>query len=63
MNKPILVARADFIKALADLINNSGLPSYMLEPVVKDALSDIRRVMNQQFEDELKAYQEASEKK
>ena len=39
--KPMSVARAEFINSLTDLINNSMLPPFIIEPILKDMYNDI----------------------
>ena len=48
INKPIIVAREEFRSNLANLINTSGLPIYVIEPVLNDILSEVVRVSKQQ---------------
>ena len=59
INKPIIVAREEFRSNLANLINTSGLPIYVIEPVLNDILSEVVRVSQLQYQKELKQYQEA----
>lgn len=59
IQKPITVARADFISNLTGLINDSGLPPFVIEPIMKDMLNDVRVVAQKQLEADTKRYQEA----
>lgn len=61
IQKPITVARADFISNITDLINNSGLPSFIIEPILRDMLHDIRVICQKQLELDTKTYQEMLE--
>lgn len=56
--KPMSVARAEFISSLTDLINNSMLPPFVIEPVLKDMYNDIHMVAQKQFEADAKKYNE-----
>lgn len=56
IQKPLSVARAEFIGALADLINGSGLPFFVLEPILKDVYVDIKSLANKQYEADLQSY-------
>jgi hypothetical protein len=49
MNKPITVIYEDFKQGLASLINDSGLPAFMIEPILRDYLEEVRRVASQQY--------------
>ena len=56
MNKPITVVRHDFINALTALINDSQLPPFILEPILKDFYADIHVIAQQQLENDMKQY-------
>lgn len=56
MQKPITVVRAEFITEVTSLINNSGLPPFILEPIFKDMYMDIRRMAQKQYELDLEKY-------
>lgn len=58
ISKPITVARDDFMSELTALINNSGLPPFILESIFKEYLSDIRLMSKRQLEADRKRYQE-----
>lgn len=62
IQKPITVTRADFISNMTNLINNSGLPAFVIEPILKDMLGDVRIVANKQLEADTKSYHEAIER-
>ena len=48
--KPMSVARAEFINSLTDLINNSMLPPFVIEPILKDMYNDIHMISQRQYE-------------
>lgn len=56
MNKPMSVARHEFIESLTKLINESGLPPFVIEPILGDFHSDIRLLAQQQYELDLENY-------
>lgn len=56
--KPMSVARVEFINALTDLINNSMLPPFVIEPILKDMYNDIHTVAMHQYESDFKKYNE-----
>lgn len=58
IQKPISVARAEFISLLTDLINTSALPPFIIEPILKDMYGDIRMLSQKQLEADTKRYQE-----
>lgn len=49
MNKPILVARADMVQDLITIINQSGVPMSMVEPVLEKLLGEVRAILQQQY--------------
>lgn len=62
IQKPLSVLRAEFIGSLTELINNSALPPFIIEPILKDMYSDVRLLSQKQFEAESKRYKEQLEK-
>lgn len=60
--KPMSVARAEFINSLTDLINNSMLPPFVIEPILKDMFNDIHMVAQRQYEADIKRYNDAINK-
>lgn len=56
--KPITIIREEFIIDLKNLINDSGLPAFILEPILKDTYNRIKIVEQQQLENDKKRYQE-----
>ena len=57
MNKPITIAYEEFKQQLADLINNSGLPIFMIEPILQNYLSEIRTLIRRQYEIDKGSYE------
>lgn len=41
--KPVTVIRAEFKHNLINLINNCGLPAFIVEPILKDLYTETRR--------------------
>lgn len=56
--KPITVVRSEFINGLTTLINESGLPPFVIEPVLKDMLYDVRMMAQRQLDKDMQAYHE-----
>lgn len=56
--KPITVARSEFINGLTTLINESGLPPFVIEPVLKDMLYDVRMMAQRQLDKDMQTYHE-----
>ena len=54
--KPLTVARHEFVSALTNLVNESQLPPFVIEAVLKDVYTDIRIVAQKQLENDMKKY-------
>ena len=54
--KPMSVARDEFITGLTDLINNSMLPPFIIEDVLKDTYSKICIISKKQLEQDRRKY-------
>lgn len=50
MNKPLTVIYEELKKEMADLINNSGLPAFMVEAILKDFLTETRIASQRQYQ-------------
>lgn len=61
VSKPVTVARAEFVSNLTDLINGSGLPAFIIEPILKDFLNDVRAIAQRQLEQDTIQYQQMLE--
>lgn len=59
MNKPMMVARQEFSEKLVELVNGSGVPLAVAEPILADILSLVRQSMQEQYEKEKKEWDEA----
>lgn len=59
--KTILMIREEFSQKLAELINESGLPLFIVEPLLANAASQVSNLVRQQYEQELAAYNKAQE--
>lgn len=62
MNKPITVAYEDFKQDMANLINNSGLPMFMVEPVLQNYLAEVKMVIKKQYEVDKEQYEKSLQK-
>ena len=60
MNKPLTIARQEFAQALVELINNSGLPAFIMSDLVNQAKTELDKLANAQYEADVKAWEEAN---
>ena len=57
MNKPITVVREEIKAKIADVINTSGLPAFIIEPILQDFLVEVRNVAKHQYEYDKQQYE------
>ena len=57
--KPASVAHAELIDDLTMAINNSPLPSFIIESVLKDLYNQVRSLSRQQYEQDKQQYEQA----
>lgn len=58
IQKPLSVAIVDLKKDIANAVNNSGIPIYIAEMVLKEMLNEISTISNQIREQEQAQYVE-----
>lgn len=61
--KPITVVREEFISSLCSLINNSGLPMFAVESILRDIAAETKAAAQKQYEIDKKAYETEKEDK
>lgn len=49
MDKPISLKIKDFKNDAVSLVNNSGLPLFVIEPILKDVLSAVQTKLEQEY--------------
>lgn len=59
MNKPITIVYEDFKQNMINLINTSGLPMFVVEPVLQNCLAEVRTVMQRQYELDKEQYEKS----
>lgn len=58
MNKPVTVVCEEFKQNLANLINNSTLPPFVMEDILKSIYLEVRDIVKKQYEIDVKKYEE-----
>ena len=56
MTKPSTVARQEFIEKQVALINESGLPAFVLIDIVEEALDQLRKLAEEQYHKDKEAW-------
>ena len=59
MNKPLSLIYEDFKQELADLINNSGLPAFIIESVLQNYLIETRTIVKKQYQVDKTQYEKS----
>lgn len=62
MEKPITVRIDEFKQSIVGLINNSGIPIVILQPLIKQLYEEISSFAAQQAEQERKAWEDEQNK-
>ena len=60
IQKPITVVREEFIRNISDLINNAGLPPFIIEPIIKDIHNEVKTAAEMQYRKDLDEYNKNS---
>lgn len=61
MEKSIAIRKAEFTQALAQAINNSGLPPCVVADTMALVLGEVQKLANEQLQKDLEAYRKAQE--
>lgn len=61
VRKPIMLLRQEFFTNLTNLINNSGLPLFCIEPILRDTLNGVSVELEKQYRIEKMQYEKALE--
>lgn len=57
IEKPITVIRQEFIDAISNAINNSNLPLFVVEPILRDVYLEVKSLSQKQYEIEKAEYE------
>ena len=60
--KPITVVRNEFVSDIVNLCNNSGLPFFVIEDILKNLTQEVHVAAQKQLEEDAKRYQEQLKK-
>ena len=62
LKKPITIVREEFVSSIVKLVNESGLPYFIMEPILKDLYIEVKSASKAQYEQDLKNYMDAQNK-
>lgn len=57
MDKPATLLQREFQKKIVDAINESGLPAFVLVPILEQALAEVQRIEEQQYQEDKKKFE------
>ena len=57
IKKPLTVASDDFLNNVVGLINNSGLPFFIVENILQDCLREVHKASQQQLQSDKVQYE------
>lgn len=58
IEKPMTLLKEDFIQSLVALCNDSGLPFFMIESILKDFVQEVHAASQKQYENDKARYEE-----
>lgn len=61
MKKTAIILHREFVNRMEELINTSGLPAFVLIPVLRDVLNQLIRQDEQQYMSDMNLYNKAME--
>lgn len=61
MDKTANMLHREFSNALTSLINNCGLPAFVIKDTLRCALFQVEQIEDQEYQRDLKEYQELQE--
>lgn len=61
MDKPITVARQDFLDGMVELINGSRLPAFVVVDALESVIPALRAQAEQQYQADLAKYKEGDQ--
>lgn len=62
MEKPTIIKLKETEQKLVEVINGCEIPAFVLKPVFERILTQLEILEKQEYQDELKRYEEASKK-
>ena len=62
MQKPLTIARRDYMQGIVNLTNNSNLPAFVIVNVLEDIISQVRPLMDSELARDEAQYRAALQK-
>lgn len=61
MDKPLTVARQEFAENIVEVINNSGLPAFVMLEIIQSCERELTKLSQTQYEKDKAEYEESKE--
>jgi len=61
MEKPITLTIFETKKSIAEIIQKSGLPIYIIEPIMKELYTDIKIMNEQKLHEDIEEYKKENQ--
>ena len=61
MDKPLTVARQEFAENIVEVINNSGLPAFVMLEIIHSCERELTKLSQTQYEKDKAEYEESKE--
>lgn len=61
MEKPLTVARQEFAENIVEVINNSGLPAFVMLEIIQSCERELTKLSQTQYEKDKAEYEESKE--
>ena len=62
MNKPLTVARQEFLDKIGNIINHAELPAFIVADIFRDCVQQLDQIARQQYEAEKQQWEEQQKK-
>ncbi len=59
IRKPLTVARQEFLENLANIINESELPAFIIGDILNNVLSEVRALAERQYNNDKENYEKS----
>lgn len=59
MDKPLTVARQEFAEQIVNVINESGLPAFIMSDILKTAIAEVDKIAQAQYEADRRKYEKS----
>ena len=63
MEKPSSILYREFSNNIANVINQSGLPAFVMVPVIQNVLHELDEISNRQYKADVEAYEKSLKEK